>query len=244
SLAPRDIVARGIHQMMLDSGEPCAYLDISHKPADWIRSHFPEIYSRCKALGFDLTSQPIPVVPAAHYACGGVAVDLEGRSSMNRLWAAGEVACTGVHGANRLASTSLLEGLVWGDRAGREAARRAVGGQHAYLPPVAPWKHEREPIDPALVAQDWLTIRQTMWNYVGLVRTAKRLNRARRILGELQAEIEDFYARGTMSDEIVGLRNGIRAALVVLEAAHEARYSRGCHFRADEPAAGAEPALR
>lgn len=234
SLAPRDIVARGIHQMMLDSGEPCAYLDISHKPADWVRAHFPEIYQQCKALGFDLTAQPIPVVPAAHYSCGGVAVDLEGRTSLQRLRAAGEVSCTGVHGANRLASTSLLEGLVWGHRAGSEAARLAVSGAESYLPPVAPWKPEREPVDPALVAQDWLTIRQTMWNYVGLVRTAKRLSRARRILGSLEAEIEDFYAKAEMSDDIVGLRNGIRAAMVVMQAACEARHSRGCHYRADE----------
>lgn len=234
SLAPRDIVARGIHQMMLDTGEPCAYLDISHKPADWVRSHFPEIYQQCKALGFDLTAQPIPVVPAAHYSCGGVAVDLEGRTSLRRLWAAGEVSCTGVHGANRLASTSLLEGLVWGHRAGSEAARLALAGTDAYLPPVAPWKHEKEPVDPALVAQDWLTIRQTMWNYVGLVRTAKRLTRARHILGSLEAEIEDFYAKAEMSDDIVGLRNGIRAAMVITQAALEARQSRGCHYRADE----------
>ena len=234
SLAPRDVVARGIHQMMLDSGEPCAYLDISHKPADWVRSHFPEIYQQCKTLGFDLTSRPIPVVPAAHYSCGGIAVDLEGRTSLQRLWSAGEASCTGVHGANRLASTSLLEGLVWGHRSGTQAARLAIAGQDCYLPPVAPWKHEREPVDPALVAQDWLTIRQTMWNYVGLVRTAKRLTRAHRILGQLQAEIEDFYAKATMSDDIVGLRNGIRAAMVVMQAAYEARHSRGCHYRADE----------
>ncbi|MBM3269323.1 MAG: L-aspartate oxidase [Candidatus Sericytochromatia bacterium] len=240
SLAPRDVVARGIHQLMLETGEPCAYLDISHKPADWIVAHFPEIHGKCKALGFDLTSQPIPVVPAAHYSCGGIGVDLEGRTSLGRLWAAGEVACSGLHGANRLASTSLLEGLVWGHRAGWEAGRRAQAGED-YLPPVAEWKHEREPVDPALVAQDWLTIRQTMWNYVGLVRTDKRLTRGRRILGALQAEIEDFYAKAEMSDDIVGLRNGIRAAMAVLQAAAETRESRGCHFRADAPLREEEP---
>lgn len=234
ALAPRDVVARGILQMMLATGAPNAYLDISHKPADWVKGHFPEIYAQCKSLGFDLTAEPIPVVPAAHYSCGGVAVDLWGRTTLERLWAVGEVACTGVHGANRLASTSLLEGLVWGWRAGESAARAVQSGIPHYLPPVAPWQHEREPVDPALIAQDWLTIQHTMWNYVGLVRTEKRLTRARRILTELADEVEDFYATAEMNDSIIGLRNGIRTALAVLRAALEARYSRGCHYRADE----------
>ena len=125
SLAPRDVVARGIHQMMHETGAPCAYLDISHKPADWIRASFPRIHERCREAGIDITAQPIPVVPAAHYSCGGVAVDEWGRSSLRRLWAVGEVSCTGLHGANRLASTSLLECLVWGTRAGEDAAARS-----------------------------------------------------------------------------------------------------------------------
>ena len=234
SLAPRDVVARGILQMMLESGEPCAFLDISHKPADWVRNHFPDIHAMCLSHGFDLTAEPIPVVPAAHYSCGGVAVDLWGRTSLNRLFAVGEVACTGVHGANRLASTSLLEGLVWGTRAGEDAARSVVNGIDDYLPPVAPWRHEHEPVDPALIAQDWMTIRHTMWNYVGLVRTAKRLTRARRILTELEDEIEEFYATSVMSDALIGLRNGIRTAMIILQAAIQDRQSRGCHYRADE----------
>ncbi|MBC7543385.1 MAG: L-aspartate oxidase [Candidatus Sericytochromatia bacterium] len=233
-LAPRDVVARGILQMMLESGEPCAYLDISHKPADWIRSHFPDIHAKCASLGFDLTAEPIPVVPAAHYACGGVAVDLWGRTSLNRFLAVGEVACTGVHGANRLASTSLLEGLVWGTRAGEEAARAVVAGIDSYMPQVAPWRHEHEPVDPALIAQDWMTIRHTMWNYVGLMRTERRLTRAKRILTELEDEIEEFYATSGMSDGLIGLRNGIRTAMIILQAALQDRQSRGCHYRADE----------
>ena len=230
SLAPRDVVARGIHRLMLETGEPCAYLDISHKPKDWIMAHFPEIYSTCQSLGFDPAAEPIPVVPATHFSCGGVAVDLWGRSSMKRLFAVGEVSCTGLHGANRLASTSLLEGLVWGTRAGQKAAETLH--EDGYMPPVPAWEHEREPVDPALVAQDWLMIQHTMWNYVGLVRTPRRMERAHKILSELQCEIEDFYATAEMSDDIIGLRNGIRAAMVVLKAASEARQSMGCHYLA------------
>ena len=233
SLAPRDIVARGIHQMMHETGARCAYLDISHKPADWIRTRFPGIYAKCKEVGIDITSQPIPVVPAAHYSCGGIAVDQYGRSSMHRLRAVGEVSCTGLHGANRLASTSLLECLVWGVRAGEDAARAVRSGDDFYLPEIAPWQYETEAVDPALVAQDWLTIRQTMWNYVGLVRTRKRLDRAQQILRELHLEVGRFYARSELNDGLIGLRNGIQAALVVLLAATEARESRGCHYRTD-----------
>lgn len=236
SLAPRDVVARGIHQMMLESGEPSAYLDISHKPADWIKSHFPSIHDQCSRLGFDLTSEPIPVVPAAHYACGGIVVDAFGRSSMRRLRAVGEVSCTGLHGANRLASTSLLEGLVWGTRAGGEAAREVREDARRYFPPIAPWCYEREPVDPALITQDWLTIQHTMWNYVGLARTGKRLQRAHKILAELHTEVDDFYRKGEMSDALIGLRNGLLAARAVLDAAIEARHSVGCHFRTDAPA--------
>jgi L-aspartate oxidase len=235
SLAPRDVVARGIHQMMLDTGEPSAYLDITHKPADWVKNHFPSIYEQCRRLGFDLTREPIPVVPAAHYSCGGVAVDSEGRSSLRRLRAVGEVSCTGLHGANRLASTSLLEGLVWGMRAGHDAARAVREGEAAPFPPIAPWQYEREPVDPALIRQDWLTIQHTMWNYVGLARTGKRLQRAHKILSELRTEVEDFYRKGEMSDALIGLRNGLLAAMAVLSAAIEARQSVGCHFRVDVP---------
>jgi L-aspartate oxidase len=233
SLAPRDVVARGIHQMMHETGADCAYLDISHKPADWIRGRFPQIFAKCLEIGLDITRQKIPVVPAAHYSCGGVAVDLWGRSSIERLRAVGEVSCTGLHGANRLASTSLLECLVWGTRAGRQAAEGCTSADHFYLPDIAPWQYETEPVDPALIAQDWLTIRQTMWNYVGLVRTRRRLDRAQQILRELHLEIGRFYARSELSDALIGLRNGVQTSLVVLLAALEARESRGCHYRAD-----------
>jgi L-aspartate oxidase len=233
SLAPRDVVARGIHQMMHETGAQCAYLDISHKSAEWVRSRFPRIHDKCREVGIDITAQPIPVVPAAHYSCGGVAVDEWGRSSLQRLRAVGEVSCTGLHGANRLASTSLLECLVWGTRAGEDAAASIAKGEAYYLPEIAPWQHETELVDPALVAQDWLTIRQTMWNYVGLVRSRKRLDRAHQILRELHLEIGRFYAQSELGDALIGLRNGVQAALVVLLAAMEARTSAGCHYRID-----------
>ena len=233
SLAPRDVVARGIHQMMHETGDPCAYLDISHKSAEWVRSRFPRIHERCLEAGLDITAEPIPVVPAAHYSCGGVAVDAWGRTSLHRLRAVGEVSCTGLHGANRLASTSLLECLVWGTRSGQDAAAAIARDGSYYLPAIDPWKYETEPVDPALVAQDWLTIRQTMWNYVGLVRSRKRLDRAHQILRELHLEIGRFYAQAELGDALIGLRNGIQTALVVLLAAIEARTSAGAHYRID-----------
>jgi L-aspartate oxidase len=226
------VVARAIHEEMLAQHTPCVYLDITHKPADWIRERFPNIHRRCLEAGIDMTKMPIPVVPAAHYSCGGVATDLRGRTSLDRLWAVGEVACTGLHGANRLASTSLLEGLVWGHEAGLAIAER-LGEKQKYSPLVDEWKHEKEPVDPALIYQDWLTIRYTMWNYVGLARSRRRLNRARHILRELQMEVEDFYLRAALTDDMVGLRNGVQTALAVLFAASENRQSIGCHYRID-----------
>lgn len=233
SLAPRDVVARGIHQWMIESGEQCAWLDISHKDADWTRNRFPGIYEKCKSLDIDITREPIPVVPAAHYSCGGVAADEWGRSNVARLCAVGEVACTGLHGANRLASTSLLEGLVWGTRSAAEATERIHKNGSYYFPDIAPWAYERELVDPALIAQDWLTIQQTMWNYVGLVRTTKRLDRAHEILRELHLEVERFYDKAAISDPLIGLRNGIQTALAILLAAMECGESRGCHYRID-----------
>lgn len=234
SLAARDVVARAIHMEMLEHREPCVYLDISHREEDWIRQRFPNIYAKCLSLGIDMARQPIPVVPAAHYCCGGVAVDLEGRTSIRRLRAVGEVSCTGVHGANRLASTSLLEGLVWGVDAARSAAAEIHTGKQDYrFPEIAPWRYESEPSDPALMVQDWLTIKYTMWNYVGLVRSSKRMKRARAILRELQSETEYFYERVSLSDDIIGLRNGCQAALAVLFAALENRRSCGAHYRVD-----------
>lgn len=233
SLAPRDVVARAIQEVMLSHDESSVYLDISHKDSDWIRSRFPHIFETCLDYGFDMTKQPIPVVPAAHYSCGGVAVDLKGQTSISRLHAVGEVSCTGVHGANRLASTSLLEGLVWGYEAGRNAARIIKKSKKYYFPAISPWIHEKQDVDPALIFQDWLTIKYTMWNYVGLTRTVRRLRRARRILRELRGEVEGFYKRAILTDSLLGLRNGVQTALAIMFAAEENRESRGCHYRID-----------
>lgn len=149
------------------------------------------------------------------------------------MWAVGEVACTGLHGANRLASTSLLECLVWGTRAGQRAEQEILAGRDFYLPEIAGWQYEHEPADPALIAQDWLMIRHTMWNYVGLIRSEKRLNRALRILSELDLEITRFYEKCELNDSVIGLRNGILTSLLVLQSARLARESRGCHYRTD-----------
>jgi L-aspartate oxidase len=240
-LAPRDVVARAIHQRMLERDEPYALLDISHKPPGWIRERFPGLTRQCLEHGFDLTAGPIPVVPAAHYACGGVSVDLDGATTLGHLRAAGEVACSGVHGANRLASTSLLEGLLWGWRAGKAAVRSIRSDSLRRRVEVRPWEPEFEPVDPALITQDWLVVRHTMWNYVGLLRSEKRLDRAGRILGELRDEIENFYRRGTMSDELLGLRNGVQTALAIHRAASDNRISQGTHYREKEAEAVPTP---
>jgi L-aspartate oxidase len=233
SMAPRDVAARAIYQTMLETGEPCAFLDITHKPADWLKQRFPGIHALCLSRGIDITRDPIPIVPAAHYSCGGIATDGWGRTTIDRLRAVGEVACTGLHGANRLASTSLLECLVWGTRASQQACEQIKAGRDYYFPKIADWRYEREPVDPALIAQDWLMIRHTMWNYVGLIRSEKRLNRALRILSELDLEIARFYERSEVDDSVIGLRNGILTSLLILESARQAHDSCGCHFRTE-----------
>ena len=236
-LAPRDVVARAIHHEMVEHDYPHVLLDIgSVLPAARIQERFPTIYARCLALGVDITRQPIPVVPAAHYFCGGVWTDAEGRTTIRNLYAVGEVACTGVHGANRLASTSLLEGLVWGDRAARDIAARAVSG--IAVDQVPAWEETGvEEADPALIWRDVRTIQHTMWHYVGLVRSAKRLARALRDLNHLQEEIEDFYRTTRLNDALIGLRHSVQAALLVAEAAQHHRQSRGCHYRDDSKGA-------
>jgi len=236
-LAPRDVVARAIYWEMLEKGYSHVLLDIaSQKSPDAIRSRFPGIYARCLELGIDITARPIPVVPAAHYFCGGVLVDLWGRSSIQGLYAVGEVSCTGVHGANRLASTSLLEGLVWGDRAARH-----IRGQPADRileeSAIPGWDDSKliYDADPTLIQGDLQTIRNLMWHYVGLVRSEHRLNRALRELSNLWSEIEAFYRKTRLTDGLIGLRNSAQAALIVARAARMNPRSRGCHFREDSP---------
>lgn len=235
-LAPRDVVARSIHTEMMKHDVPCVYLDLrSYIDEAEIRSHFPTILDQCAEYGIDITRDLVPVVPAAHYFCGGVWVDEWGQSSLRNLYAVGEVSCTGVHGANRLASTSLLEGLVWGERAAQHIHERL---EHDSLPAnrytLAPWQDTGiDEADPALISQDMSSIKHIMWNYVGLERTAKRLERAIRELRGLDLEIEQFYRRTRMSDELIGLRNAVKAASVVTEAAWRNKSSLGCHYRAD-----------
>ena len=226
-LAPRDIVSRSIHQNLIDTQHPCVYLDISHKDSSWIKSRFPTIYQHCLKLGLDITTKPIPVVPAAHYSCGGISVNLNGESSLKGLYAIGEVACTGVHGSNRLASTSLLECLVWGYLAGKNSAQSKP---KPTFPNTIPWIQESGKIDSAVVAQNWLTIKNTMWNYVGLVRTRERLHKAELILRNLKHDIEEFYQKSQLTPDILSLRNGIQTAVAITSAALEDRVSRGCHY--------------
>ncbi len=234
-LAPRDIVARAIHHEMVEHGYPYALLDIhSALPPERICERFPTIHARCLELGVDATRQPIPVVPAAHYFCGGVWTDEWGHTTVENLYAIGEVACTGIHGANRLASTSLLEGLVWGDRAARDIAER--GSLPAVDPGGVPrWEEEglEEEADPALIWRDMRTIQHTMWHYVGLIRSTRRLARALRDLRHLNQDIDSFYRTTRLNDALIGLRHSVQAALIVAGAAQHNRVSRGCHYRDD-----------
>jgi L-aspartate oxidase len=234
-LAPRDVVARAIHHEMLEHGYPHVLLDLANvMEPDRIRERFPTIYATCLQAGVDITAEPIPVVPAAHYFCGGVLVDTWGRSTIEGLYAVGEVSCTGVHGANRLASTSLLEGLVWGDRAGRDiAARRDLRPVDADQ--IPPWKPAAGDTlaDPVLVHRDSRTIQNIMWLYGGLARNTRRLARALRDLNHLWEVIDDFYRTTRLSDNLIGLRNMAQAAWIVTLAAWHNRQSRGTHYRED-----------
>jgi L-aspartate oxidase len=231
-LAPRDVVARSIHSEMLRRNVPNVYLDVaSYVPAERIRAEFPEMYRGCLEYGVDITRDLLPVVPAAHYACGGVWVDENGETTVERLHAVGEVACSGLHGANRLASTSLLEGLVWGHRSARRIAERLAHGG-GWFEDVPPWQRTGTELpDPALIAQDMSSIKHVMWNYVGLVRTQRRLDRAIEALRNLEVEVERFYRAAALTDDLVGLRNAVRVALIVTLAAWSNHESRGCHYR-------------
>ncbi len=239
-LAPRDVVARAIHREMLERGIEHVWLDISQRhSAAFIRERFPQIVESCARFGVDATSEPIPVVPAAHYACGGVMVDEWGRSNVRGLYAVGEVSCTGLHGANRLASTSLLEGLVWGDRAARHIAQHLCDPIDDARVPGWVVRSSQLP-DPALLEGDMTTIRNLMWHYVGLVRTGDRLQRAQRELRHLWHEIEEFYRTTQLNDQLVGLRNAVQVARMVSWAALRNRHSCGTHYRADDPALASE----
>jgi len=232
-LAPRDVVARSIHREMLNHDSTNVYLDLrSYVPRAEILSHFPTIHARCLQAGVDITKDLVPVVPAAHYFCGGIWVDENGQTDHQHLYAVGEVACTGVHGANRLASTSLLEGLIWGERAAQAMLPDLAKTPRPCATEIPPWQDAGvERADPALISQDMSSIKHIMWNYVGLVRTTPRLARALSDLHQLEIEIEHFYHTTRLSDELIGLRNAVRAALSVTEAAWQNKRSVGCHYR-------------
>lgn len=234
-LAPRDVVARSIHREMVRTGAPHVYLDIASAMAsEQIRERFPNIYQDCLEFDVDPTQEPIPVVPAAHYFCGGVWVDEWARTSLEKLYAVGEVSCTGVHGANRLGSASLLEGLVWGTRAAKDIQRHI--GEMSIIDPqeIPDWEMTgtTEP-DPALVEHDMTTIKHTMWYYVGLVRSSHRLERALRDLSNLRHDIDAFYRETRLVPELNSLRNAALAGMIVANAAWENRESHGCHYRSD-----------
>ena len=235
-LAPRDLVSRALFQEMATSGELCMYLDLAPVMAKLdIEERFPTVLATCRAAGLDPLNEPIPVVPAAHYFCGGVAVDLDGRTSLPGLFAAGEVSCTGLHGANRLASTSLLEGLLWGYRAAEACAADAALVSLPAVATLEPWipAEAGAAPDPLLIEQDWTSIRTTLWNYAGIIRTRERLQRGRSDLGYLYHRIEAFYQRAPLTRQMLELRNGIICARLILKAALQNKQSRGCHFRLD-----------
>jgi L-aspartate oxidase len=234
SLAPRDVVARAIKHELAASGEPCVFLDLSSMKPDFIRERFPSIYDRCLEFGVDITREPIPVVPAAHYACGGVHTDLNARTNIRHLNAIGETACTGLHGANRLASTSLLECLTGARAAARADAGEMAAGATFRLPTPRPWESPTHEADPVLVRQDMQQLQTTMWNYAGVVRSPKRLNRARRILLELREEIQSFYRGCRLTRELIELRNAVQTALLIVHAATLNPRSKGCHYVVEE----------
>ncbi|HDQ41071.1 MAG TPA: L-aspartate oxidase [Desulfonatronum sp.] len=237
-LAPRDIVTRAIVDEMLKTGEDFVYLDAAKYCDQDLAERFPTIYQKCLELGVDMTKQPIPVVPAAHYFCGGILVDLRGRTTIERLSAGGECTCTGVHGANRLASTSLLEGLLWGHAIGQDITarvKRCTQISRKLKASIPGWKllGDRRNEDPVLISQDWATIKHTMWNYVGIKRTTPRLRRAFDDLRDLDKRLHSFYKETLISKSLVDLFHGCLTAYIITTAAMRNTQSKGCHFRVD-----------
>jgi len=232
-LAPRDIVARAIDHEMKRHGLDCVFLDMTHKGESFMRGHFPNIYARCLELGIDIARQPIPVVPAAHYTCGGIVVDLAARTDVPGLYALGEAACTGLHGANRLASNSLLECVVFSAAAAADIrAQKPVK-----LPSLPRWDESRvtDADEEIVIAHNWDELRRFMWDYVGIVRTNKRLERARHRIRLLEKEIAEFYSNFRVSNDLIELRNLVQTAHLIVACALKRKESRGLHFSRDYP---------
>jgi L-aspartate oxidase len=236
-LAPRDVVARSIDSELKRRGDDCAFLDMTHMPKGFLVEHFPNIYTTCQAFGIDMAVQPIPVVPAAHYICGGIATDLWGRTTIPNLFAVGETACTGLHGANRLASNSLLEGLVFGHRAAASAAQLLadMAPSSARVPDWDPGR-AAPPDEGVIVKQNWDEIRHLMWNYVGIVRTDKRLARAQHRLDNLAQEIQEYYWGYVVTRDVIELRNLADVARLIVTSAQLRKESRGLHYTLSWPA--------
>jgi len=234
-LATRDIVARAIDAELKKSNAPCVYLDITHKDADWLKAHFPMIYSHCLTFGIDITTDRIPVVPAAHFSCGGVQTDLNGQTTINRLYACGEVACTGVHGANRLASNSLLEALVFARRAANDVARRQKSWTVASSLPDFDINALVGPDDCPPLDQLRERLRAVMHNYVGIVRSNKRLSKALAAVDALQGEAAGIFADGQITESRIELRNLLDVARLIVISAQHRRESRGLHYTIDYP---------
>lgn len=232
-LAPRDVVARAIDFEMKKRGLDCVYLDISHKPADWLHKHFPNIYARCLELGIDITREPIPVVPAAHYSCGGVVSDLSARTDVAGLYCVGEAAFSGLHGANRLASNSLLECLVFGEAAAQDILSHAP----TPLPTLPHWDESRvtDADEEVVISHNWAELRRFMWDYVGIVRTTKRLQRAQHRIRLLAREIHEFYSHFRISNDLIELRNLVVTADLIVRCALKRKESRGLHYSRDYP---------